>query len=139
MNPVKIVRALIRANTTLAALLGSRVYPKGGVPDNAARPYAVLAREGFERDVDVDGTEDDRTADVRILAVGDTEAQADAVVALIDGGALSNKAGTYAGAAVLDTDVLDDSATDAGDEPIDLDEGEAFVASIVLQVRYQQP
>ena len=124
------------ADATLLSLLAARVYPADGVPQHARRPYAVLVALATEKDEDLEGVVDQRIGQVRIEVAADTEASLQAVLDRIDtDGILSNRSGTIAGVSVVDTDV--DEVSDVPDEPVDLDDGEAFVGEALVSVAYR--
>lgn len=134
-KPLKIVRALIRDDATALGLLAARVYPVDATPQNATRPYATMERLSDIADRDLDGTIDQRVASVRVAITADTYDGAEAVVTALTA-ALEDKSGTVivSGVTVNGTEV--DDVSDEPDGPVDLDDGEAFVSELTVNMTY---
>lgn len=73
-----VVRAILRADAALLALLGGRIYPAGRVPANAALPFVTLQTTRSVADAVLSGPVLRAVvADVEAVVVGRTEADVD--------------------------------------------------------------
>jgi hypothetical protein len=141
-KPIKAARAIVRGNATLLGKVGARVYPAGGVPPNAVRPYIRTSLQDIEKDEDLDGNVDGRLATVGLLLVGDTSAQVAELVAVLESGGADEKgqldglSGTFGGVAVRETQISDGSVSDVSEEPVEVDDGDGYVAQASLEILY---
>ena len=67
------LRAALRADSTVLAIVADRVYLGGSTPDGVGRPYLLLTFAGGEQLIDQDGPPADGLADdlVEMAAVAD--------------------------------------------------------------------
>ena len=130
---VKVADYLLRNDATIGGLIARRCFPANGVPSNCSRPYLVLTRLSDTPDRDLNGVVDQRIAKLQVEVVSWTYADAATITAAVPN-AIDGHTGTVNGVTVREI-----SADDSGDEPdgpVDLDDGEAFVGTVEINIAY---
>jgi hypothetical protein len=131
---VKVVRSLLVNDATVGDCIGNRCFPVDGVPKSTPWPYIVMTRQSDRGEGSLNGDgSDERIATIQLEIVSRTYADAaaigDAIPAAVNGGTR-----TVAGIQVVES--LADDGGDSPDGPIDLDESEAFVMTVTVNVAY---
>lgn len=133
---IKVVRKLLVDDATIGGVVGNRVFPADGVPAGLVSDYIVLTRLSDRANGDSmnSNTVDERVAVIQVEIVSRTYANAAAVGAAMPG-AIDGNSRTVDGVDVIESQ-CDDEA-DSPDGPIDLDEFEAFVQTVDVNVAYR--
>jgi hypothetical protein len=130
---VKAIRYLLVNDSTIGGLVSTRCYPVDGVPKNTSLPYLVLTRVSDRPDVDLNGRTDQRIALLNLEIVSRTYATAATISAAVPN-AVNGGDRTVNG--VVLTETAADDAGDQPDGPVDLDDGEGFVATVEINIAY---
>lgn len=124
-------RAILHANTGLHDLLGDRVYPFGGVPAAADRPYVEAAIASSTPSYDLAGNIE-CTLDAISARIVDDDYDGVAAIRALLPACFASARGSFGGVTVADCEVTESS--DSSDGPVDIDERRAFegLATVVI-------
>lgn len=140
--PDRLLRHLIRAEATLRARLGARVYPVDQVPANAKRPYGYYRCVGHPAETSMDSSEPEGFLPrYELTIVANARADVMAIVLRLptafSEAAIAAAATTFAGFGLK---VIGVEVVDFGDEPggpTDLDDGPGFEATVQVLLVYE--
>lgn len=128
-------RAILRANGALLALLGDRVYPFGGVRENAPRPYVEFGIASSTPSDCLDGKTISKHYDaVSARVVCDDYDQVWAILNLFPACFLAVADGSFGGVTVEACEVTE--ASDSSEGPVDIDGRRAFEGLATVVIAY---
>jgi hypothetical protein len=136
MSGARITVAAIKADATMNSLIAGRIWPFDRVPKSARRPWIAYSVESNQKDKDLGGTELGWETVLRLEVVANTAASCEAVRDRIDPVIDAIQDTTVAGCPVEATDTQDDG--DGVNGPVDLDDGQAFTASVSVSIFWRR-